>query len=128
MAQVFDRGLVLSLKLGSIIALALLVTLLFAWRWSTDYPHAVAAPRSSLYRLIINIMCATMASIAATAIRQSRSPRLRESPPRHLHDLSFTAVSGRCIVCTAKCNPLRLAASCPTLKRAARTVIHFSTR
>lgn len=44
MAQVFDRGVVLALKVASLIALVLIVTLLFTWRWSIDYAHAVAAP------------------------------------------------------------------------------------
>jgi hypothetical protein len=49
MAQIFDRGLVLALKLGAAIAAVLIVTLLFAWRWSIDYPHAEgAAPRQPL--------------------------------------------------------------------------------
>jgi hypothetical protein len=44
MAQVFDRGLVLALKLGALIVLVLAVAILFAWRWSIGYPHALAAP------------------------------------------------------------------------------------
>jgi hypothetical protein len=44
MAQVFDRGLVLALKLGALITFALIATVLFAWRWSIGYPHALAAP------------------------------------------------------------------------------------
>lgn len=49
MAQIFDRGLVLALKLGSALLLVLIVTLLFAWRWSIDYPHARGAgPRQPL--------------------------------------------------------------------------------
>jgi hypothetical protein len=43
MAQIFDRGLVLALKLGAAIAGVLIVTLLFAWRWSIAYPHAQSA-------------------------------------------------------------------------------------
>ncbi|MFL6601713.1 MAG: cytochrome c3 family protein [Steroidobacteraceae bacterium] len=44
MAQVFDRGVVLALKLGALITLTALIALLFAWRWSTSYPHAQGAP------------------------------------------------------------------------------------
>jgi cytochrome c7-like protein len=44
MPQVFDRGVVLALKVVSWIALVLIVTLVFVWRWSIDYPHALAAP------------------------------------------------------------------------------------
>jgi Cytochrome c7 and related cytochrome c len=44
MAQVFDRGLVLALKLGALIVLVLTVATLFAWHWSIGYPHALAAP------------------------------------------------------------------------------------
>lgn len=44
MAQVFDRGVVLALKVSSLIALVVIVALVFAWRWSIDYPHALAAP------------------------------------------------------------------------------------
>ncbi|HWK48268.1 MAG TPA: cytochrome c3 family protein [Steroidobacter sp.] len=49
MAQIFDRGLVLALKVGAAIAAVLIVTLLFAWRWSINYPHALgAAPQQPL--------------------------------------------------------------------------------
>src|SRR2546423_4468561 len=44
MAQVFDRGVVLALKLGALIALASLAALLFSWRWSIGSPHARGAP------------------------------------------------------------------------------------
>ena len=44
MAQVFDRGVILALKVALLIALVLIVTLLFVWRWSIDYPHTLAAP------------------------------------------------------------------------------------
>jgi len=43
-AQVFDRGTVLALKLGAISGTVLLIAVLFVWRWSMDYPHAQAAP------------------------------------------------------------------------------------
>ncbi|HEY7638744.1 MAG TPA: cytochrome c3 family protein [Steroidobacteraceae bacterium] len=43
MAQIFDRGLVLALKLGVALVGVLIVTLLFAWRWGIAYPHAQAA-------------------------------------------------------------------------------------
>jgi len=49
MAQVFDRGLVLALKIGTLLAVATLATLLFAWRWNIDYPHAIgSAPHQPL--------------------------------------------------------------------------------
>jgi hypothetical protein len=44
MAQVFHRGVVLALKLGTLIAVALIVLLLFVWRWSISYPYAQGAP------------------------------------------------------------------------------------
>jgi hypothetical protein len=44
MAQVFDRGLVLALKVGALIAVVLAATLLVSWRWNTDYPYALGAP------------------------------------------------------------------------------------
>jgi hypothetical protein len=44
MAQIFDRGLILALKIGACIAIVLAITLLFAWRWNIDYAHAEASP------------------------------------------------------------------------------------
>jgi len=44
MAQVFDRGAVLALKVAALIACLLLIAVLFAWRWSIDYPQAQGAP------------------------------------------------------------------------------------
>lgn len=44
MAQVFDRGLVLALKVGTLVVLIVSITLIFVWRWSTDDPHAMHAP------------------------------------------------------------------------------------
>lgn len=44
MAQVFDRGAVLALKVGSLILLLVVVALLCAWRWSMQYPQAQGAP------------------------------------------------------------------------------------
>jgi len=44
MAQVFDRGTVLALKVGALILLLLVIAVLCAWRWSMDYPQARAAP------------------------------------------------------------------------------------
>src|SRR5690242_11619689 len=44
MPQVFDRCVVLALKVATLLALILIVTLLYAWRWSIDYPHALGAP------------------------------------------------------------------------------------
>jgi hypothetical protein len=49
MAQIFDRGLVLALKVGALLAVVLLVVAGFAWRWSIDYPFANgAAPQQPL--------------------------------------------------------------------------------
>jgi Cytochrome c7 and related cytochrome c len=44
MAQIFDRGLVLALKIGTLVCLAVGISLIFVWRWSTDDPHAIHAP------------------------------------------------------------------------------------
>jgi len=44
MAQIFDRGLVLALKIGTLLVLVLAATLLVSWRWSIDYTHAQGAP------------------------------------------------------------------------------------
>jgi len=44
MAQVFDRGAVLALKVGTLILLLLSIALLLAWRWSSDYSQAKGAP------------------------------------------------------------------------------------
>lgn len=44
MAQVFGHGLILALKTGGVIAVVLAATLIFAWRWRSDYPHAEASP------------------------------------------------------------------------------------
>lgn len=44
MAQVFDRGLVLALKTTALVGTLLILTLIAAWRWSIDYPHAIATP------------------------------------------------------------------------------------
>jgi hypothetical protein len=44
MAQIFDRGLILALKIGACVASVLVITLLFAWRWNIDYAHAEASP------------------------------------------------------------------------------------
>lgn len=44
MAQIFDRGVVLALKLAGLITVILLVTLTLAWRWRINYPYARGAP------------------------------------------------------------------------------------
>jgi len=44
MAQVFDRGVVLALKVAALIVLVGIVTVSLAWRWSTGYPYALRAP------------------------------------------------------------------------------------
>lgn len=44
MAQVFDRGLLLALKLSALIAVALVVAGFYLWRWAIDYPHQVGGP------------------------------------------------------------------------------------
>ncbi|HEX4025753.1 MAG TPA: cytochrome c3 family protein [Steroidobacteraceae bacterium] len=44
MAQVFDRGLVLALKLSALVAVALIVAGVYLWRWAIDYPHQIGAP------------------------------------------------------------------------------------
>ncbi len=44
MAQVFNRGAVLALKVGTLILLLLFVAALFVWRWSIAYPQSRQAP------------------------------------------------------------------------------------
>lgn len=44
MAQVFDRGVVLALKVGALILLMTISAAALAWRWSTGNPYALRAP------------------------------------------------------------------------------------
>jgi hypothetical protein len=44
MAQIFDKGTLLALKLGVLLAIAVLVTLVLLWRWDVDYPNATLEP------------------------------------------------------------------------------------
>jgi len=44
MAQVFDRGLVLALKLTAVIAVVLIFAGFYLWRWGINYPYQVGAP------------------------------------------------------------------------------------
>ncbi len=44
MAQIFDKGTLLALKVGAFIALLILISSILAWRWAIDYPNAMNAP------------------------------------------------------------------------------------
>lgn len=68
MAQVFDRGLVLALKLTAVIAVVLIVAGFYLWRWAINYPYQVGAPPPQPLPFSHCIMSVRTASIAATAI------------------------------------------------------------
>jgi hypothetical protein len=44
MAQVFDRGLVLALKLTAVIAVVLIFAGIYLWRWAINWPHPIGSP------------------------------------------------------------------------------------
>jgi len=44
MAQIFDKGTLLALKLGTLIVVAVLIAMILLWRWNIDYPNAKFEP------------------------------------------------------------------------------------
>ena len=44
MAQLFDRGLVLALKLAALICAVAIFAGFYWWRWAINYPHQIGAP------------------------------------------------------------------------------------
>ena len=44
MAQIFNKGTLLALKLGTLIIIAMVICLIILWRWNIDYPNATREP------------------------------------------------------------------------------------
>jgi hypothetical protein len=44
MAQLFDRGFVLAIKLSAVIGVALILAGLYLWRWGINWPYQIGSP------------------------------------------------------------------------------------